>query len=235
MNQYSSAFRGAALASSLIVASVVGCSAGTITQIAPGDTSANDGGPSGDDKDAGSTTATMQMDDAATAKPDAAEAVPTSAFFDVTVNGKAVTVKNVAVDHHNVYPDQGISYYEITATLAQTPPIVDGLDEDPTIVISVGKDESGSDACKEERGPQVGFVQPVTALREVQIHYQRFTGSQTVSAYLSTKTSGSCTMLLKSTAANGQAWGQATGMVKGSGNEPALAFEAKWFQALTWK
>lgn len=234
MNHYS-AYRAVALASSLLVSSVVGCSAGTVTQIAPGDTSANDGGPSVDDKDAGSTSGNTTKDGSATSKPDAAEPVPTSAFFDVTVNGMAVTVKNVTVDHTNVYPDQGISYYEITATLAQTPPIVDGLDGDPTIVIRVGKDEGGTDACKEERGPQVGFVQPVTALREVQIHYKRFTGSQTVIAYPSTKTSGSCTMLLKSTAANGQAWGEATGMVQGSGDEPALAFKAKWFQTLTWK
>lgn len=232
---HQSAFRAVALASSFLVAAVVGCSAGTVTQFVPADGSANDGGPNVDDKDAGTTTGTTPKDGSTTSKPDAAEPVPTSAFFDVTVNGMAIAVTSVTVNHTNVYPDQGISYYEITATLAQTPPIVDGLDGDPTIVIRVGKDEGGSDVCKEERGPQVGFVEPVTALREVEVHYKRFTGSKTVSAYPSTKTSGSCTMLLKSTAANGQAWGEATGMVQVSGEEPALAFDAKWFQTLTWK
>lgn len=223
-----------ALASSILVASAVGCTAGNVSQGLPLDPGTTDSGsPDDGDKDAG--TVTPKKDSGTPDKPDAAESVPTSPFFDVTINGTAAKVKNVTVDHTNLYPDDGVSYYEITATLEKSTAIAAGLDEDPSIVIRVGKDENGTDVCKEKRGPQVNFKEPVLELREVQIHYKRFTGSQTVIAYPSTKTSGSCNMLLKSAAANGHAWGEASGSVQGGSGEPALAFEAKWFQDVSWK
>ena len=42
-------------------------------------------------------------------------------------------------------------------------------------------------------------------------------------------------MLLKSVAANGQAWGEAKGTLQSSSNEPTLTFEAKWFQTFKWQ
>lgn len=61
---------------------------------------------------------------------------------------------------------------------------------EPSIAIRVGQAENGADACKEERGPRVGFVEPVTELREIQIKYKRFNGSSTIFAAPTTNSSG---------------------------------------------
>jgi hypothetical protein len=42
-------------------------------------------------------------------------------------------------------------------------------------------------------------------------------------------------MVLKSAAAGGHAWGEATGSVQAGADEPALSFEARWFQPVSWK
>ena len=217
----------------LATAALTACSSGST---APLGAEEPDGGTGAETPDSGTNPVPGDPRKDAAA-PDAAptpEPVPTSPFFDLTINGKAMKVKSVSVARTNVSPSDGTSYYEITATLDQSPPIASGLDSDPTVVIRVGKDESGTDACKEKRGPQVGFVQPVIELREVAIHYRRFTGSSTVTAFPSTK-DGSCNMQLKSAATGGQAWGEATGSVQAGDNEPALGFTVKWFQHVSWK
>lgn len=223
------AFTSLALVTTVLTA----CSAGGAAPLGPEEL---DGGSGTPGTDGGTAPAPVKPGTDATTPdaPPASEPVPTSPFFDVTINGKAMKVKSVKVDRTNVYPSDGTSYYEITATLDQSPPLASGLDSDPTVVIRVGKDENGVDACKEKRGPQVGFVQPVIELREVAVHYRRFTGSSTVTAFPSTK-DGSCTMHLKSAATAGQAWGEATGSVQAGANEPVLGFTAKWFQNVSWK
>lgn len=217
----------------LVTGLLAGCSSGSTNVISADD---GDGGGTTTTPDGGATTTPVTPGkDAST--PDATpkeEPMPTSPLFEVTVNGTPMKVKSVAVNHTNLYPSDGTSYYEITATLDQSPPIAAGLDKDPTIVIRVGKDENGTDVCKEKRGPQVGFVQPVIELREVSIHYSRFTGSSGVNAFPSTK-DGACNMILKSAAAGGQAWGEATGSVQAGADEPVLSFKAKWFQPVAWK
>jgi hypothetical protein len=217
----------------LLTCALGACTAGSTTPVGA------DQPPSGTgttDRDAGTDPAPPAPKQDAAPPPDTKpdDPMPTSPMFEVTINGSAVKVKSVSIDHTNLYPSDGTSYYEITATLDQSPPIVPGLDEDPKIVIRVGKDENGTDVCKEKRGPQVGFVQPVIELREVSIRYERFTGSSTVTAFPSTK-DGSCNMALKSAAAGGHAWGEAKGVVQSSADEPALHFEAKWFQPVDWK
>jgi hypothetical protein len=221
----------ALVAASVVSPVLIGCSSGTATQQSPADEGASPTSDEAGSTDAGAKAA--QDSSTPETKPDAAEAMPTKPLLDVTVNGVAMKVKDVAVVPKQVYPDQGISYYEITATLEQSPPIVQGLQKDPSITIRVGKDENGSDVCKEKRGPQVGFIQPVIELREVKIKYQRFTGAETVIATPSTK-DGSCTMLLKSAASTGKAWGEASGSVQAGADEPVLTFQAKWFQELEW-
>lgn len=217
----------------LVTTALTACSSGST---APLGAEEPDGGTGAPTPDSGTDPQPAKPGKDAAA-PDAAptpEPVPTSPFFDVTINGKAMKVKSVAVARTNVSPSDGTSYYEITATLDQSPPIASGLDSDPTVVIRVGKDENGTDACKQKLGPQVGFVQPVTELREVAVHYRRFTGSSTVIAFPSTK-DGSCSMQLKSAATGGQAWGEATGSVWAGDDEPTLGFTVKWFQNVTWK
>lgn len=219
----------------LVTGMLTGCSSGSTNVISADDT---DGGGTTTTPDGGTTpTPVTPGKDAST--PDTTpkeeeEPMPTSPLFEVTVNGTPMKVKSVAVSHTNLYPNDGTSYYEITATLDRSPPIAAGLDKDPTIVIRVGKDENGTDVCKEKRGPQVGFVQPVIELREVSIHYSRFTGTSGVNAFPSTK-DGACNMILKSAASGGQAWGEATGSVQAGADEPALSFKAKWFQPVSWK
>lgn len=223
------AFTALALVTSVLTA----CSSGSTSSIGADDP---DGGSGTTATDGGTDVAPVKPGkDASTpdAKP-AEEPVPSSPFFDLTINGTPMKVKNVAVARTNLYPSDGTSYYEITATLDQSPALASGLQDDPSIVIRVGKDENGTDACKVKRGPQVGYVQPVIELREVQIRYRRSTGTSTVSAFPSTK-DGSCTMQLKSAATAGQAWGEATGEVQAGADEPVLNFTAKWFQTVNWK
>jgi hypothetical protein len=218
----------------MLASVAVACSAESVT---PATVDGSDAATLPDDDDTTDAGTTKPGKDASTTEPkvDAAEPVPTKPFFDVTVNGTAMKVKNVTVKPTNVYPSQGVSYYEIEATLERTPPLTSGLQDDPSIVIRVAKDENGSDVCKEKRGPAEGFVEPVIELREVQIHYRHFNGSSTVTAFPSTPKSGSCTMLLKSAATNGQAWGEATGMLQSGASEPAFNFQAKWFQTFKWQ
>jgi hypothetical protein len=216
----------------LVTGVLAACSSGSTSQV--GADEPDGGTPTTAD---GGTTPTPVTPGKDASTPDAKppeEPMPTSPLFEVTVNGTPMKVKSVAVSHTNLYPSDGTSTYEITATLDQSPPIAAGLDEDPKIIIRVGKDENGTDVCKEKRGPQVGFVQPVIELREVSIHYSRFTGTSGVTAFPSTK-DGACNMILKSAAAGGQAWGEATGEVQAGADEPMLNFKAKWFQPVSWK
>lgn len=237
--QYPSKLRFASLAgtcvllSSFAASAITACSVESVTPAPPAaDDEPTEPGPTR--SDGGGILQDVDAAEKPQTKPDASEPVPTAPFFDVTVNGAAVKVKSVTVKPTNVYPSQGISHYEIKATLEQTPPIVPGMQNDPSIVIRVGKDENGSDSCKEKRGPRDGFIEPVIELREVGFNYKRFTGQSTVIAFPTTTKSGSCTMLLKSAAAGGQSWGEASGTVQSGSDEPALAFKAKWFQTFTW-
>ena len=211
---------------------VTACTAGSTTPYY--DTATPDGGGPTDDGTRADAAPPKGKDASAPPATPDEEPVPTSPLFEVKIDGTAIKVKNVSVSRTNLYPSDGTSYYEITATLDQSPAIIDGIDQDPTLVIRVGKDENGKDVCKEKRGPQVGFIEPVIELREVAIHYRRWTGSKTVSAYPSTK-DGACTMQLKSAATNGQAWGEAAGTVQAGAGEPVLSFEIKWFQNVAWK
>jgi hypothetical protein len=217
----------------LFAGAATACTAGSTTPYSSG--TPNDGVATPDEGPVADAGPAKPGKDAAPpeTKPEE-DPVPTSPMFEVKIDGTAIKVKNVSVERHILYPSDGTSYYEITATLDKAQPIVDGIDEDPTLVIRVGKDENGKDVCKEKRGPQVGFIQPVIELREVEIHYHRWTGSKTVSAYPSTKDSA-CTMQLKSAATNGQAWGEAAGTVQAGTGEPVISFETKWFQNVTWK
>lgn len=215
----------------LVTTVLTACSAGGAAPVGPEEL---DGGSGTPRADSGTVPVKPGADASAPDVPPESEPVPTSPFFDVTINGKAMKVKSVTVDRTNLYPSDGTSYYDITATLDQSPPLASGLDSDPTVVIRVGKDENGVDACKEKRGPKVGFIEPVIELREVAVHYRRFTGSSTVTAFPSTK-DGSCSMHLKSAATAGQAWGEATGSVQAGTDEPVLGFTVKWFQNVSWK
>jgi len=167
--------------------------------------------------------------------PDAAKPLPGAPLFEVSVNGVPMKVKAVSSKVTNLYKDQGTSYYEVTAVLEQQPAIVDGLRADPSITIRVGKEDSGTDACKEVRGPAVGAVQPVTQIRDVQIKYQRFTGASTVYASPSTVRAGACTMTLEAPSTDGHAWGEARGSVQSGTDEPKLDFSVRFFQPIDWK
>lgn len=144
----------------LLTSALVACSSGTTSTAGGSDT---DGGstetPADGTADSGAPKA--QKDAAPDDTKPEEEAVPTKPFVELKINGAVMKVKDVKVTPTNIYPSQGTSYYEIKATLEQTPPMVAGLDADPSISIRVGKDEKGTDACKEKRGPQEGFVEPV--------------------------------------------------------------------------
>lgn len=161
--------------------------------------------------------------------------MPAAPMFELLVGGKTIKATNVKVEPTGTQYSKGVFYYyTLTATLEETPNLVPGQEGAPRIELRVGKTENGADVCEETRGPQEGFVQPVTALREVQINYKRWTGSSTVIAAPTTTSSGACTMTLHADAAQGNAWGEAKGQVQSGANEPPIAFEVKWFQPVKW-
>ena len=157
-------------------------------------------------------------------------------MFEVTLNGKAMTVKDVAIKA--ISSQQGsITRYELKGTLDKAQAFVAGLEEDAKITIEIGKDDQGPNVCKVTRGPVQNYIEPILELRRVTINYKRFTGQSTVYAFPSTDAedgSGSCSMNLKTGAAGGQAWGEAQGKVQSSINEPVVNFQAKWFQPIKW-
>ena len=227
-------YKSATILLSVAVGILSACS-GTATS------SSSSGGVLPDD-DAGSTPA---ADASAEPQPDAGstqkdatvvEQPPTAPMFEVTLNGMAMTVKDVAVK--GIPAQQGsIANYELKGTLDKGQAFVAGLQEDATITIEIGKDDQGSNVCKVARGPAQGFIEPVIELRKVTINYKRFTGQSTVYAYPNTNAkdgTGSCSMTLKTAAANGQAWGEAQGKVQAGTDEPVVSFQAKWFQTLKW-
>lgn len=191
--------------------------------------------------DAGAPSATTTPGDAAAPAPtdarapDAKKPIPSSPYFTIAVNGTPLVVKSVVSEVTNVYPEQGTSYYEVTATLARTPAIVAGLEDDPEVTIRVGKSDEGADACQEVRGAPQGAVTPVVRVRDIQFRYRRFTGSASVTAFPSTKRSGACAMTLESPSTDGHAWGEAKGSVQNDPSEPKLDFDMKWFQPVEWK
>lgn len=174
-------------------------------------------------------------DAAPTPKADAGPTKPSAPLLEMTIGGKTVKVKNVKISPTGTqYPDGVFRYYVIDATLEESPEIVPGQMGEPSIAIRVGQAENGADACKEERGPRVGFVEPVTELREIQIKYKRFNGSSTIIAAPTTNSSGACMMTIHADASKGEAWGEATGSVRSGTTEPALPFTVKWFQPVKW-
>jgi hypothetical protein len=166
---------------------------------------------------------------------DAAKPLPSAPFFEVSVNGTPLVVKSVSAKATKVQQGMGTWYYDITAVLEQTPAIVPGLQDAPSITIRVGKDDTGTAVCREVYGPIQGAVLPVTQIRQVQIKYRRFTGSSTVSAFPNTTREGACDMVLERPSTGGQAWGEAKGSVQAGSDEPKLSFDVKWFQNVSWE